>query len=49
VSRPPESWSRLAVALASSAVGYTGASRISVNSPMRVVAPAAAASVVSES
>jgi hypothetical protein len=41
--------SRLAVALASQTGGYAGPSRMSVNSPIRVVAPAATARLVSES
>jgi hypothetical protein len=46
VSRPPEIACRLPVAFASHTGGYIGASRMSVKNPIRLVAPAAAASAV---
>jgi hypothetical protein len=49
VNLPPEAAARLAVALASQTGGYSGASRMSVSSPIRDVAPAATARTVSES
>ena len=49
MSRPPEIESRLAVALASQTGWYSGASRMPLIRPIRLVAPAAADSAVRES